>query len=177
MHRITLVLCLTICLIPTASGTTHVVNPAGTGDYPTIQAAIDGAAPGDTIALTDGQFTGSGNRGLRYFGKAIMILSHSGDAQQCRIVCQNSSFGVAFDHGEGPGSILQGVMIRSGYATRGGGINCEGSSPTINNCIFWRCKADQRGSGLACDNASPTVTDCVFSCNLPHYSEAHLQII
>lgn len=32
----------------------HVVTPYGTGDFPTIQAAIDAAAHGDVIELTDG---------------------------------------------------------------------------------------------------------------------------
>ena len=42
--------------------TTYLVNPEGTGDFPTIQAAIDAVVDGDIIELNDGTFTGDGNR-------------------------------------------------------------------------------------------------------------------
>ena len=37
---------------------TYVVDPYGTGDFPTIQAAIDAAADGDVICLTNGHSSG-----------------------------------------------------------------------------------------------------------------------
>ena len=55
-------------LAATASAATHVVRPDGAGDYPTIQAAIVAAAGGDIIELTDGTFTGDGNRDVNFLG-------------------------------------------------------------------------------------------------------------
>ncbi|MCK4305958.1 MAG: hypothetical protein KAY24_17095 [Candidatus Eisenbacteria sp.] len=40
---------------------TYLVNPEGTGDFPTIPAAIDAVVDGDVIDLTDGMFTGAGH--------------------------------------------------------------------------------------------------------------------
>ena len=37
-----------------AAATTYIVRPDGTGDFPTIQTAIDAAIDGDIIELTDG---------------------------------------------------------------------------------------------------------------------------
>ncbi|MCK4414565.1 MAG: hypothetical protein KAY32_13585 [Candidatus Eisenbacteria sp.] len=47
-----------------AGAETYLVLPDGTGDFPTIQAAIDAALDGDEILLADGTFTGDGNRDL-----------------------------------------------------------------------------------------------------------------
>jgi hypothetical protein len=57
-----LALSLTSCAI--ASAETYVVSPDGSGDFPTIQTAIDAVVDGDIVQLTDGVFTGEGNRDL-----------------------------------------------------------------------------------------------------------------
>ncbi len=55
------VLASSLLLAPSAGGATLLVNPNGTGDYPTIQAAIDAASSGDIIELGNGTFAGEGN--------------------------------------------------------------------------------------------------------------------
>jgi pectin methylesterase-like acyl-CoA thioesterase len=52
---------LALALAGAASAATYVILPDGSGDYATIQAAIDAAAPGDVIELADGIFSGPGN--------------------------------------------------------------------------------------------------------------------
>ncbi len=63
------------------------MRPDGSGNHPTIQAAIAAAAWGDTIALGDGTFTGDGNRDLRYAGKPIVLTSLSGNRDNCIVDC------------------------------------------------------------------------------------------
>ena len=46
-----------------ASATTYLVRPDGTGDYPTIQAAIVAAATGDTVGVEPGTYTVTVSRG------------------------------------------------------------------------------------------------------------------
>jgi predicted outer membrane repeat protein len=168
MARLAFALLFSLCWTATASGDTYVVSPDGAGDYPTIQAAINAAADGDLILLTAGTFVGSGNRDLRYFGKAITIRSQDGDPNLCRIDCQHAYSGVLFSHGEGSAATLEGVTIENGLWEYGGGISCYRSTPTISNCIFSQCEATGNGAGFHCKGAAPTVTDCVFEGNSSH---------
>ncbi len=74
----------------TADSRTWVVHPDGSGDAPTIQAAIDSVSDTDIIELVDGTYTGDGNRDLSNDEKAIVIRSISGDPIACIIDCQGS---------------------------------------------------------------------------------------
>jgi parallel beta-helix repeat protein/predicted outer membrane repeat protein len=149
--------------------TTYVVKPDGTGDFPTIQAAINAAVDGDVIELADGIFTGGGNRDIDYLGKAITVRSQSGDPNACIIDCEGTidvpHRGFNFESGEGSGSVLQGVTITNAYDQgRGGGVFCSTSSPTLTNCTFSGNSA-RRGSGMYCFDSSPVLTNCTFSGN------------
>ena len=171
---------------------THVVLPDGSGDFPTIQDAIEAAIPGDTIELGDGMFTGDGNRDLDYRGKAITVRSQSGDPALCTINCEgyenDSHVGFIFHSDEGPDSILEGVSIIQGFYTsldceifftaNAGGITCHLASPTVRDCVISFCTADlQEGgpcaatkpvaAGVACYRASPVFQNCeIISKNL-----------
>jgi predicted outer membrane repeat protein len=166
--QVTCVLCL--CLLATvAAADTYVVDPDGTGDYPTIQDAIDAAVNGDIIELTSGTFTGDGNRDLSFGGKSITVRSQGGDPLQCVIDCQGSDLewhtGFSFFSLETASSRLEGLTITGGYAQHGAGVSCTvGSSPTITGCVFSGNLA-VRGGGLECDRSSPTITACLFTGN------------
>ena len=85
-------------------------------EYPTIQAAIDDSNDGDTIMVSDGTYTGDGNRDIDFLGKAITLRSENGP-ENCIINCQGSSSnphrGFTFHSGEGPNSVLAGDSHRS----------------------------------------------------------------
>ncbi len=150
---------------------THVVIPDGTGDFPTIQAAIDAAEDGDIVELTNGTFTGPGNRGIDYLGKAITVRSRSGDPDACIIDCEEQDRGFILNTGEGPMSVLEGVTISNGrrHEQSGGGMYCEGSSPTIRTCTFLgnSVSADMfdpggEGGGLYLGDSNATLDGCRF---------------
>src|SRR5262245_17746089 len=89
----------------TPSAATWTVTPGGPL---TIQAAIDAAAPGDSVVLAGTAatpFTGDGNRDLSLHGKAITVTGAGYDAW---IDCQGSSAaahgGFGLTDGEGPGT-------------------------------------------------------------------------
>ena len=67
-------LTLVLILSGAAVSETYIVNPEGTGDFPTIQAAVDAASDGDLIELADGTFTGDGNRDIDY----LTIIDEAG---------------------------------------------------------------------------------------------------
>jgi len=157
---------------------TFVVNPHGTGDFATIQAAIDSADAGDIIELADGTYTGIGNRDVDFLGKAVTVRSQSGNPATCVIDCEGLGRGFYFHSGEGADAALTGVTVSNGFATgadnlarSGGGAHCRhSSSPTISNCIFSNNRADYAGGGIAlAHSASPSISHCEFSENSAQY--------
>lgn len=165
--RIPACLLAVLLLAGSAIADTYLVLPDGTGDFPTIQEAIDSVSDGDVIELADGTFTGEGNRDLDYQGKAIEVRSQSGNPELCVVDCEGAEAdphrGIVFESGEGHGSILTGVTVTNGWITErpyGGGIRCSnGSSPTIDSCIFF----NNRNSAILLEDwSAPTLTDCYF---------------
>ena len=73
MKSVTLVSIGLLALSGVAMADEYVVLPDGTGDFPTIQAAIAAVADGDVILLAAGTFTGEGNRDLDFLGKGITV--------------------------------------------------------------------------------------------------------
>jgi len=163
------VLLLTAVWTHSALATVHTVLPDGSGDFPTIQAAINAASHGDIIQLGDGTFTGPGNRDIDYLGKAITIRSISGDPEACVLYSGDTypySRVFILQSGEGPCSVLEGVTVTGGSPglSGGGGMRCLGSSPTVRNVSFSDCSGCP-GGGMYCEDASPVLENVVFDDN------------
>lgn len=139
----------------------------GSGDYPTIQAAIDRVVDGDTILLANGRFQGDGNTNLDFGGRRIVVRSERNDPAFCVIDCEGPANvfrrGFLFLSGETPQSIVESITIEDGLGEGGGGgIMCiKGSDPTLRNIVF---KAN-RNRALSCGNSSPRLENCVFQSN------------
>jgi len=150
------------------------VDANGTGDYPTIQAAIDNASDSDTIILQPGTYTGEGNRDIDFLGKAITVRST--DPNDPNIVATtiidcsgtepNWHRGFHFRGKDiGPDSIVEGITITGGRLD-GGGIYCgDYTSPTIRCCRIIG-NSGMRGGGIYIDYASePIIARCLISQN------------
>jgi subtilisin family serine protease len=143
-------------------------------EYPTIQAAINAAEPGETVMVADGIYQGQGNRDLDFGGKPITVQSEFGP-EFCVIDCQGSvgepRYGFYFHNGEGADSVVRGFKITGGYAEYieyiGGGIVCYESSPTIEDCILAN-NVGVYGGGIKDTNSSPIVRNCQFIGNAAH---------
>ena len=148
------------------------VAPDGSGDFPTIQDAIDAALDGDAIELTDGVFTGAGNREIDYRGKSITVRSQSGDSSACVIDCQQLGRGFHFHSGEDSSAVLTGVTITGGYLlgylSYGGGICIENyTSPKIERCVLRQNRIGFAGGGLSIHtHCDPIIRDCFFEENV-----------
>lgn len=155
-----------------AAAETRVVSPDGTGDYPTIQAAVDAAITGDVVLLTDGIFTGDGNRDVDPNGKAITIASLSGEPMLCVIDCQGSQAtphrGFIFDSDETNDTVVDGLTVRNGYATdAGGAMVITEASPVVRRCRFEQNASEGLGGAIAAGLVAAFVMeDCVIESNV-----------
>lgn len=136
--------------------------------YPTIQAGINAAIPGDTVLVANGTYTGPGNVNIDFLGKAITVTSENGPFYTS-IDAQDVNRGVLFISNETASSILKGFWIRNCFADAtaagdgGAGILCKNSSPTIKNCIIKYCWVLQgNGGGMHIIDGSPTLEYCTF---------------
>ncbi|MHC4158723.1 MAG: right-handed parallel beta-helix repeat-containing protein, partial [Planctomycetota bacterium] len=156
-----------------------VVEPDGSGDQPTIQAAINAAYEGDEVVLAIGTYNGDGNRDISFLGKAITVRStdpNDPDIVASTIIDCNSSSaerrrGFYFHNGEDSNSVLNGLTITNGYTIESGGIYCLDSSPVVTNCLFIRNLAYQ-GGAIRNVGGNPTITNCTFTGNSARYGGA-----
>ncbi len=169
MHRT--ILALALLLVAThAHAWIWTVHPDGTGDFPTIQAALDAASSGDVIQLGDGVFTGPGNRDLNSNFLDVDIISMSGDPDLCIIDCQGSAgdphFGISY--GTNPASmILRGITITRAYSgTSGGAIRTDYCGVQVSDCIFSNNTTLSRGGAVSAIGAyTPSFENCRFDWN------------
>jgi hypothetical protein len=146
-------------------------------DYSTIQAAIDAAVPSDTIIIADGTYTGTGNRDIDFYGKAITLKSLNGP-DSCIIDCQNQGDhrGFYFHSGESASSLVSGFTIKGGFTRfsggkEGAGVYCQNSSPTFNNCkivnnlIVSYNYSNVYGAGVYCSSSNALFVNCTIANN------------
>jgi hypothetical protein len=145
----------------TAGAATIFVAPDGSGDYPTIQAAINASVSGDTVLLGDGVFTGPDNRDLIFSGRDITLASASGDPTQCIIDAEHQDHVLTF-FSERPGLVIENITLLNGWAPDDGGnvfaVNL--ASPTIRGCIIAGGKAGRGGGIFARGTGSPRIEGC-----------------
>jgi hypothetical protein len=165
---------------------TITVRADGSGEYPTIQAAIWAAAGGDEVVLETGTYTGAGNRDIDFLGKAITVrgidpfdISVVGATIiDCNGSEANLHRGFKFHSAEGPGSCVSGVTVVNGYGpidilgtgvfSAGGAIYFHKSSPTIENCILAENSASFGGAVGGSNNSNPTLLNCALVDNSSH---------
>ena len=152
--------------------------------YATVQDAIDVCFDEDQVVLACGTYTGPGNRDLDFRGKGITVRSTDPNdpavVADTVIDCQGTVVephrGFTFRSGEGPDAVVAGLTITNGYGPEdwhkegysypvGGGLFCEGASPTIRQCVLTGNAAIHGGAFWCIDDSNPTVANCVLSGN------------
>jgi hypothetical protein len=159
MRCLARLLALTLLGSLPAGAETYFVHPDGSGDFPTIQAAVDAAQDDDVILLTNGVFQGEGNRNNSANDKDVTIRSQWLDPALCTIDCAGGGslvHGFWF-HGEG-NPCLEGVTITNATSS---GILVYGGTPDIRRCIL-RGNSSHQGGGMYVDYCRPLITQCTF---------------
>lgn len=152
----------------TRADTLH-VSPNGSGDYPTIQAAVDAASDGDTILLGDGVFQGDGNRDIVVYDKALTIAPESGDPTRVVIDCSGSEAEPhwGFDIGSCYPCLIQGITVVHGYKVAEGGsrwgaaVFWHFSYVSLFNCVFAHNRANY-GGAVGGGYGSIEIESCTF---------------
>ena len=145
------------------------VTPEGTGDVPTIQAGVDSVAPGDTVLLADGIYTGTGNYDIVVPNKPILLMSETGNPANCIIDCQGylDNNRRAFKLGTSYSSrTIRSITIRNGIKWPGGAVYCEGSL-TMRDCVFESNTSSWGGGAVAFSTYGwwTKLVKCTFTSN------------
>lgn len=165
MKRLFLAIILLLC------GVTFAIEINVPGDYANIQSAINAANDYDVIVLEIGIWAGAGNRNINFSGKAVTLTST--DPNDPAVVAETiidagGSNARCFDF-SGSETIetkVVGITITNGNINYGGGIYCNGSSPTIDRCVITSNTATVSGGGVYCTSSSgPKFIDCVVENN------------
>ncbi|MHC4394472.1 MAG: right-handed parallel beta-helix repeat-containing protein [Planctomycetota bacterium] len=159
------------------SADTITVGPGGSGagyDYATIQEGINAAVNGDEVVIAESTYTGTGNKNISFYGKAITVRST--DPEDSAVVaatvidCENSGRAFIFNSEEGYDSVIAGLTITNGYTNAygasGAGIFCNLYSRfTIINCLILNCRANLSSGGGIDANKGIIITNCDFRNN------------
>jgi Right handed beta helix region/Dockerin type I domain len=136
-------------------------------DKLTIQAGIDSAINnGDTVLVSDGIYTGEGNKNLDFMGKNIVLKSVNGPKATI-IDCEFDGRGIRFHLGEDSTCVVDGFKITNGWTDHesGSGILIIDSDPTIKNCEIRYCACHHYGGGVGCGNSNSTFINCLITEN------------
>ena len=155
--------------IKTAYITVRECNVMVPQNYPTIQKAIDASEEGCTILVSSGTYL----ENINFHGKALRVkgvgtsgfCNCSSDMEnKVTILGLYKTSVVTFNTGENRNSIIEGVIIKNGYAPVGGGILIDNASPTVRDCYIYENHAysestSVHGGGIAVtgSNASPLI--------------------
>jgi hypothetical protein len=124
------------------------------GDQPAIRMGITAAADGDTVLVAAGVWSGSLNRNLDLYGKAITVLG-AGPGQSV-IDCEGAARGFMLLGGETPATVIEGFSIVNGFGIYGGAIEIDSASATLRNLSIEDCSAT-KGGGISIRFAVGTV--------------------
>lgn len=126
-------------------------------DAPTIDAALDSAAAGDTVLVEPGTY----NEGGLTVNKNLHILSEAGPAGTV-IDAQGVHSSVFTLTGVGGATRIDGFTIKGAQGPgTGGGIFMNSSSPTIANCIIVGNSLGA-GGGISSISSSPAIENCTI---------------
>ena len=176
---------MAFCLAALAQAATLTV-PA---QYPTIQAAVDAAASGDTVLVAAGTYSGPGNRDIDFSGKSLVVTSQAGPSStiiDCGGYKTTDGSGVHrgfYLHSGEISATISGFTVKNGYETYASGIqdsgyggsifnyNPSGGKLTLTNCIVsGNISAYGGGGGIYNYNGgTTTLTNCTVSGNISTY--------
>lgn len=162
MRHASLVALLLAVAAPRIDARTWHVNPDGSGATPTIQAAIDSAASGDTVLLAVGKYTWSSQQasGHSMIEMKSGVTLRSENGPESTVVDAERQGRVIWCVGTGSVRI-EGVTIQNGDlgGSSGAGILAnENIQLEVAKCVIRNNRTHESGAGIAC--VSGKIRDC-----------------
>ncbi|NNE09297.1 MAG: hypothetical protein HKN20_12110 [Gemmatimonadetes bacterium] len=138
--------------------TTWFMEDDGSGDAPHLQAAIDSSAPGDTILLNDGFYSGPGNQ-IFIVNHTLTFRSVNGPLVTRIILLMTPGFTI-----NAPNCLIEGITVDRGSDVFGGAVTVNSGNFTTRNSWYTNCLASAGGGIFFNTGASGTgrIIDCVF---------------
>lgn len=137
-------------------GAIRIVDANGSGDFTTIQDAIEAAEHFDTVVVRPGLYY----ERIRFNGTIVAVTSEDPNGNKITILDGGGSGEVVtFANSEVEPAGLRGFTIRNGET----GVFCRGkdTSPLIENCLITTNETGVRGE----DMPNPTIANCVVENN------------
>lgn len=181
-----LLVVLALAAMPISAGAVIIHVPS---DYPTIQAGINAASPGDMVLVACGTYY---EHDLQ-MKSGIELRSESGSASCVTIDVAGYPGGIWCHSLNEPtrivgftitGASSTGIYLERSYATienctflrnvatqpwwGGAGVTCVWSAPLLISCRFERNEVPGYGGGLSSSESNPELIDCVFERNRAH---------
>lgn len=153
-----------LCLLPSLAMAAVIHVPA---DQPTIADGITAAAPGDTVLLAAGVYTGEGNRDIMVPAKRFYLKSEAGAAVtiiDCQGTADDKHQAFRFVNGGGTNHTIEGITVCNGYGyLQGGAVYIPDVSPTFKSCVFADNSGHHGGAVyITGDEALASFYDCRF---------------
>ena len=153
-------------------GSPWTVDDDGPADFSNIQDAIDVATHGDTIEVMPGTYYGTGSLGepvVDMQGKSLHLLGLPEGNNRVVVDGNNKQRCLGCASNEDAKTIIESIDFRNGYADRGGGLYCLGSSPSLMDCVFETNTSTDRGGGIYIEGGSPNLENCIVTNNNSAY--------
>jgi hypothetical protein len=154
-------ICFAIIFCIVFSAEANIINIPS--DYSTIQAGINASVNGDTVLVIPGTYIENVNfNGHNITLGSTFLMTGDTTSIAATIIDGNAAGTVVIFANAENDATLDGFTIRNGRASEGGGIFCNGASPTIlNNIITGNLMSGDGswGGGIYCvNNPSPIIT-------------------
>lgn len=152
----------------------------GTPTHPfdSIQEAVEVADVNATVLVDAGTYVET----VRFTGRDIALTSEDPDHPGClrfpTIDANDTGTVVTFDCNETEASLLKGFVLTRGRGPLAGAVLCDGSRPTIQNCLIAGNRSlDPHGAALVFIDSNSVIDNCTIANNYGGIEGSGLRLI